>query len=208
MKAISRLLPCLFSIIVLFSSCLHREDNTPPKNPNTPNALRNDKISDVGSIYRSRGGDLVDEIYNELLEKRPELKSLENDIDAHRSAAHDSLSKYNRYEMRSVWFYQAANSQINSITDSALKTQMRDVIAQSQLRYKGKMADIDKMIAELGKKDTSLNNYHTVMKLMITLPVMEQFQNDELPDDKILHKVNADKQKLIDRTKALIPKVK
>lgn len=206
MQPISRLLPLSFSLIFLFSSCRHREEKPPLQNPNTPKALQDNKESNMDIIYKSRSGDLIDEIYNDLLEKRPDLKKLEQNIAAYNTMEPDSLTRYSKYNKKSILYYQAAGMQINTITDSVLKKQMQEVIMASRSQYVKKIAFINKMITDLGKADTSLNNYHAVLKLLVTLPVMEQFQKDELPNDKALRTLTVDKQELIHRTQRLAHK--
>lgn len=203
-------LPKLFLIalvIMAFSAC---RDTTPadkPHNPETPKALQGETKSSISRISDYRSGDLVEEIYSNMLEKRVDLKNLEDEIAAHSPKQNDSLQKYHRYMVKSTLYYGSANQAISTITDSVLKKQMLDIILSSNNRQKNRVAVINKMIAGLNKNDSTLENYHKVLKVMITLPVMEKFQQDELPDTKALRTLGAEKNRLIERTKKLTPKI-
>lgn len=206
MKLPARLLLSLILVTVSLSACHNNRDKIEIKNPNTPQALQGGDNASSLSIYRSRADDLIEEIYNELLEKRPDLKKLEADIAAYNTMEGDSLGKYDRYERQSAAYYNQANNKIKQITDSTLKKEMQQIIAKSSSRYNKKMAAINSQLNVLGKNDSTLNNYHIALKLLVTLPLMEQFQNDEFPGDKTLHTLATEKQKLIDRTQKTVPK--
>jgi len=199
---------CIFALLfaVLFLSSCHSDpaDNK-EQEKNVPNALRDNKSS-VALISKRGPENMVDDIYSDMLEKMPDLHKLEEDISNYNEAQTDSLRKFESYKDKSLSYYDAAKEHLNRIKDSTLKREMAQVVANSNARYTDKVALINKIIKAINNKESTLNDYHIALKLMVTLPVIEQYQTDMVPDKKILDTLLIKKQGLIDRTRKLTPK--
>ena len=90
----------LFLAICILCSCSRRHSNQ--KN-DTPVALESHKSS---SIFSKRAaGDLVENIYDELVSETPELKELENQIQDINGRKSDSLTDYEKFTEQNDQYY-------------------------------------------------------------------------------------------------------
>jgi len=84
-----------FLISTLLLSCGggRQTDNNKPTKQETPKALQDDKL-EIKSY--SRSGDLTEELYQELVDKTPQLKKFEDDLAAFRPKPNDLSEKFNQ----------------------------------------------------------------------------------------------------------------
>ena len=103
------------------------------KEVETPKALE-ETSSGGGSFEYSRGdgGSLVDKLYSELVDKNPELKKIEDGLSGLSTKVADKKAEFEAYNYKSTDYYSDADVDLNMITDSTLKKQMRDVLDKSQ----------------------------------------------------------------------------
>jgi len=107
----------------------------------TPKALQDDKL-EIKSYIRSGSGDLIEELYQELVDKNPALKKLEDDLDAFRPALNDLSGKFNKYDSKSNSYYHSANDKASAISDSLLKMKIVALLKASNQQYASKTAEI------------------------------------------------------------------
>jgi hypothetical protein len=171
MKSLSAI-PAL--LLFIFCACSARKREQP--------AILEGKKIDVSSIYKKRGADLVEALYAELLTQSNELKKLEEEIKAIKSNLPDSLETFVTYHEKSVQYYELAEKKANSITDSALKKSLLDFISRSRKNYRDSIATHIGIDSLLQKRAATIDNLHQALKLMSTLPVIEEFQQSNRPD--------------------------
>jgi hypothetical protein len=171
MKSLSAI-PVLLLFIVC--SCSARKRQQP--------AILEGKKIDVSSIYKKKGADLVEALYAELLTHSNELKKLEEEIKAIKSGLPDSLESFVAYHEKSVQYYELAEKKANSITDSVLKQSLLDFIRRSRQNYRDSIDIHIGIDSLLKKRAATLDNLHQALKLMSTLPVIEEFQQSNRPD--------------------------
>jgi hypothetical protein len=172
MKSLSTI-PVL--LLIIFCSCSARKRETP--------AILEEKKIDVSSIYKKKGADLVEALYEELLTQSKELRELEDEIKVMKASLPDSLEAFNTYHEKSVQYYELAEKKANSITDSSLKRSLLDFINRSRRQYRDSIIahhlGIDSLVQ---KRAATIDNLHQALKLMSTLPVIEEFQQSNRPD--------------------------
>ena len=79
-------------------------------------------------------------------------------------------------------YYELAEKKANTITDSTLKQSLLDFINRSREHYRDSIdthTDIDSL---LKRRTATIDNLHQALKLMSTLPVIEEFQQSNRPD--------------------------
>lgn len=185
-----------------FFSCGNRKNNS--DKPETPKALQDDNL-EIKSYSRS-WSDLTEELYQELVDKTPALKKLEDDIAAFNKKPNELAEKFNTFDGKSNNYYLSANTKASTITDSLLKNKMLLLITNSQNQYLSKTAEHNSLLTLVSQKSTNLNDQHSVLKIILTLPIIEKFQNDDIPDKKEFLDLLKKQQELIDQTVSLIPK--
>jgi hypothetical protein len=191
-------------ILTLIVSCGggHTDDNKPTKQE-TPNALQDDKL-DIKSY--SRSGDLTEELYQELVDKTPALKKLEDDLDAFSPKPNDRKDKFNQCDSKSNAYYSSANYKAMAITDSLLRMKIISLIKTSSKQYTSKTAELNSLLKQINNNGTTLNDYHNVLKIVMTLPIIEKFQDDNKPDKKEFKSLVKKQEILIILTDSLTPK--
>ncbi|AYL96992.1 hypothetical protein [Mucilaginibacter celer] len=182
MKA-NTLLPAI--LLFICTACNNTEKNNAQVQNNAPKALQ-DKIADpeFSSIKNSRGATLVDDIYADQLQKRPELQKLEDLIRHFDEGAPDSLMQFDHYNRKSEAYYGSAGNLLLSIKDTVLRAHFKEIIDQSQHKYKDTISQFSVLINHIDSNRARVGDYHLALKLAVTLPIIERYQFENLPDLK------------------------
>lgn len=162
--------------LILFS-CTNSRDN---ENTEIPKALE-EETSEV-RLFSKRGyADLIDQLYTEEVNKSSELKKIEALIKDIRQAKKDSLEEFEDFKENNNSYYTLALSKSGNITDSLLKKRIAEMIGVSKSNYSDKISELEKAVSVLDGKSATLNDYHIALKIKVTLPLIEKFQNGKLP---------------------------
>jgi hypothetical protein len=189
----------VIGLVATLISCGQKE-NQDKKESRTPEALQDKTLKRL----TVRGNDLVDELYEELVSKSPQLQKLETDIDAFKPDANSG--DFFDYESKSKAYYYSAKSYANTITDSITKKNVLELIEKSNKRYELKANDLNKLDQSIDDKEKALEDSHTILKIALTMPLIEKYQDENLPDKRPLIKMAQRQDSLIQRTQALTPK--
>ena len=192
-------------ISIVFSSCNNKQALPESKPEETPKALQSNNESSGGSYVSKKryDNDLVEELYNELLEKKAALSSLEKGIEKLKDNKKDSAQLFNTFDSKNNSYYSSANMHIDAIKDSAVKEKIKGIIDNSLSKYKTKIAAHNNIIAAINTKDITLDDLHIVLKLTETVSMMEQYQANGLPSTKPLENTSKAYDKLIVKTDSL-----
>lgn len=191
------------SLAGLFSCTEKTEQLTTHEKKETPTALQNNKY-DISSSYKRSSEDLTEALYTELVDKDKALKTLEEDLKTYWSVSNKPSENFNNYHNKSIGYYASANYKAESITDSILKHKMILLISESNERYLKATEKLNSFLKQIEQNNLSLQDQHTVLKIVLTAPVMEKYQTDHLPDEKEFKAMIADQKKLITRTENFI----
>ena len=158
-----------------------QETKEPPKG--TPKALREDK-SDVSSFVYKRGSeDLLDELYIELVKDNQNLKDIENLIEENSTEQKTLVDKFNAFNGKNESYYSSASNHWESIKDSVLRKKILSIIKTSSDNNSQKSSHMAALIRAIDTRNTSINDYHTAMKIIVTMPLIERYQKENLPKD-------------------------
>lgn len=193
----------IFILTLLISCGGGQTDNNNPTKQETPKALQDDKL-EIKSY--SRSGDLTEELYQELVGKTPALKKLEDDLDAFRPKPNELNDKFNQFDSKSNSFYSSANYKATAITDSVLRKKIISIIMTSNKKYTSKTAELNSLLKQISNNGATLNDHHSVLKIVLTLPIIEKYQDDNKPNKKEFKDLINQQEKLILRTDSLTPK--
>lgn len=185
--------------LVLLTSC--RENESTNRSDQEPKALQ-EKSIDLGSL-RS-GNNLVDDLYQELVNKSPELKVLENELDELNTR--DTTDIFYDYDQKSDAYYGSANNYINTINDSVMKQKILNLLHKNQEKYVSRKAELENLIKTIHKKRMEIKNYHNTLKIVLTLPLIEEYQKQHLPSKSPFEKMIEKENQLLLKTKKNTPK--
>lgn len=190
---------CTLLSLILLTSC--RENETVNRNNEEPKALQEKSIN-IGR-FRS-GDDLVEDLYQELVAKSPELKALENELSE--LNPRDTTDIFYNYDEKSNDYYRFADSYANVIRDTVMKKKILNLIKESEEKYVSEKADLENLVSSINKKRMQINNYHNALKIVLTIPLIEQYQKQHLPNKSPFVKVIEKENQLLQKTKMNIPK--
>ncbi|MDY3318287.1 hypothetical protein PG637_02550 [Riemerella anatipestifer] len=196
---------CTLLISTLLLSCGdgRRTDNNKPTKQETPKALQDDKL-EIKSY--SRSGDLTEELYQELVDKTPQLKQFEDDLAAFGPKPNNLNEKFNQYDSKSNNYYSSANYKATAISDSLLRMKIIALITTSSKKYASKNTELNSLIKQISKNGSTLNDQHTVLKIVLTLPLIEKYQDDNKLNKKEFQDAIKEQEKLILQADSLTPK--
>lgn len=202
MKA-NTLLPAI--LLLICTACNNSSQNNTKAQKDAPKPLQ-ENSDDFSSIKSSRGANLVDDIYADQLQKRPELQKLEDLIKHFDDGAPDSLMQFTGYARKSEGYYRSANNLLLNIKDTVLRAHFKEIIDQSQHKYKDTINQFTVLINHIDSNRTRVTDYHQALKLLVTLPVIERYQFENLPDLKSTANIANEAQSLKAKTIQLVNK--
>jgi hypothetical protein len=168
-----------------------------------PKALQDkDIIRSTYSEYKS-GGDLIEELYQELTSKNPILKEFEEDVESYKEVKSDLDKKFHKYDEKSESYYHDAMNKINSIQDSILKLKITSVLNESRINYEEMKADLIAVIEASNKNAMVFEDFYMALKVLLTLKLIEDFQETVMTDTTEYFKLVEFQKKLIFKADSL-----
>ena len=186
----------------LVLSLLSCRENKSQQAPALENAVDNAESSVSGSIkkntrYTSRSGNLVHEIYQELIKNDKALQDLDERIEIIDKETEDAITEYDDVIQKSETYYNDAMALSNSVTDSVTKKQIEKEIKTSSDQYNVKTQTIRDLIAKIKTNRATLHDQYVVFKIRKTLPEIEKFQSAHpLKTDNLNQFINKQNQLL------------
>jgi hypothetical protein len=176
----------LLFISMALTIILSCNNNRPQSLQETPKAL--DKKDKSYSLVTKRGydEDILESLYSELVDKTPELKKLEEDIDILNGSKEDSLEVFTNFDSKNDRYYNSAGNHAQGIKDSLLRLKMTSLIQASLSNYNTIVAPHNILLKSIESKQATLGDVHTALKIVRTLPVIAKYQKNSLPDTKPL----------------------
>ncbi|GAB4334663.1 MAG: hypothetical protein OHK0038_12000 [Flammeovirgaceae bacterium] len=163
---------------------------------NLPNENLVERINSKSFIRSSYTPNLVDEIYEKLEETRPDLKILNENLRELHKQNETPLEEFRIYEKKSSMYYSNAEMISSTIQDSVLKKQMMDILQLSKLRYSQKHADLDALILSFNSQNAKIQDMYQSIKIINTLPLIEQYQMQNLENHQKNYKEMIEKQSI------------
>ncbi|WP_160139893.1 hypothetical protein [Chryseobacterium sp. c4a] len=192
----------LFASTVILSVLSCRE-NKPQNKPIIENAVDNAESSISKVDKYSRGGNLVVNIYDELLKKDKTLQDLDERILDIYSKTDKVINEYSDIIYKSENYYNDATALAKSVTDSIAKKQIENEIKASSEKYNTKTQIIRDLVSKIKANNIILHDQYVLFKIRKTLPEIEKYQNAHpLKTDNLDQFVNK-QNKLLEELKKL-----
>ncbi|HYF30877.1 MAG TPA: hypothetical protein VD993_07145 [Chitinophagaceae bacterium] len=157
---------------------------------------------DTKKNYGGREKDLVETFYVDLVDKSPELRQLEKDLQANFRNAYEMESRFNVYNRPSAEYYNAAGHRANLIRDTALKAKTRAWIDVSRSQYNQRIAALSSLLRTLQERKVSAEDYNQALKIAMTLLMIEKHQQQGMPNaaeyQQAINDLNTSIQKMQD----------
>ncbi|HEY4788629.1 MAG TPA: hypothetical protein VIH57_21410 [Bacteroidales bacterium] len=187
-----------------FFACSRTKQPAGNQHQETPKILQNDK-RDV-SFSKRNYDDLVNELYQDQVTKNQNLEEIENLIEANNAEKDEILGKYATFDKKSEGYYSLANTQSLEILDTALRAKILLLIKASRNKYNDGTSNLEAIIKRIEIKSASIQDYHTALKIIVTLPVIENYQRDYLPKDSIYKGFSKQQDQIISKMDKIVKK--
>ncbi len=175
----------ILSVFLLFTSLTFTACSRKPVDPSIPEALQ-DSEGEVQPYLRVPGRrghtDLVDELFAEILEKRPEVKAIVDEQIQMLDDIQQKSRELHRSDGKSNEFYASARSHATSIADSISSIAILAKIDASEARWKASLADRDALSDQLNQRSLDLQDELLRLKIRLTLPQIEDYQRKNRPN--------------------------
>ena len=182
-----------------------KKDNKEQKQE-TPVALQEEKSFNV--ISKREDADIMESLYNELADKTPDLKELESNLNSLSAGKSDSIKYFSRYNEKNESYYNSADGHLKQISDTILRKKLKSLIASSLAMYNAKISRHSELLKSIDKKGITLNDLHEILIISKTLPLIEKYQNDNLPSTKSITGFSKQLDRLIQTENSLLEKNK
>ena len=156
---------------------------------------------DYNSMSNRFNSDLVQELFDEEVNKTPELQNLVEQVRDLEQMKKDSLEDYNGFVQNNSKYITAANDYIDQISDTVLKKDMKKAFADFESSYEKMVVPSRTAMNTINNKTIELNNHLVVLKLLVTKSVMQKYRMKHLPDVHQMSKIQTKYDLLIDKTK-------
>lgn len=197
-------LPTVALFIILVISCNTRVEKSKQTPDSIPEALAEDHKSDI-SLYKSRSYNILEDLYQEQVAKNAKLKSIKEGLNKLPELKADSMEVFEKFNDKNKDYYRLANDLAGIISDSVLKSRMLALIASSQSNYDNHIKTLSGLSASINNNDKMISDYHTILKLKITMPLMESFQKSSRPSDNGMNHIVKQQEALLKKINASTP---
>ena len=180
MKLIKQL--SALSVLILFLACTSSVSSTDEPITETPDVLSEGELKQsYRGFSRESYQGIVDQLYTEALEKDPELKAFDDEIEAIYDLKKENTEATQRYIRLNADYWSNFRSHTESIKDTLLRQQVLVFIDKLQDDYDESMKPFHNKLSEINAAELSLQDYETMHKLLVTYPMMANYQRNEKP---------------------------
>jgi len=197
----------IFSFLLIGCSEQAQGEKNPAPSNETPKIFQESTSYRDGiksSIKKVTRYSLVEQLYQEAVEKDPALKALDTEILGMNALKQDSLNAYYKYFQNVQNYWGSANDYINKLEDSTLQVATRQYFDILENRHKERLDQHKTIEDSIEAKTNILYNQHLLVKLLTSSKMMENYQFNEFPSLKTLENVHQKYDELIDETHSQI----
>ena len=168
----------LFLILLSFSGC---SDKTNRANQNTtplPEAMQ-----ESNSSYSLKRGydDPVNSIYQNLLDKSPELNNIDDITKEVLSGKSDSTEVVLKYLNTVNNYYTSAGQHLGSIKDSVIKEKMLEILILSKNNFASQSKPFTSLVDSINGNVQRVQDRLEVLKVLLTLPIIKEYEKNNQP---------------------------
>lgn len=185
----------LFAIIGLsIISCTNDKGTVEQQNPNeqTPQVLNDERKLDISSYSKRFGTDIIQELFNEAVQSDKQLKAVTAKLDKVKEMKSDSLKAYQTYMRNNQNYWNALTRYSNQLSDSTLKITLTLLIETLKQKQSQRTSELDTLVADINTAERNLGDLELLMKVLVTQPMMSNYQRNELPNLQTLESVKSE----------------
>jgi len=168
-------------LVLTLVSCDNRQQDKPKQE--TPKALE-DKSASYEIVSKRSYDDLVESLYTELLTKDIDLKKLEDKIDELRKSKSDTTELFDNFIEKNQSYFSSADRHVLEIKDSLLRDKIKNLVAIQLTKYNSRIVRHNELLKLIETKQMTISDLHNVLKIVRTLPLIDKYQKDNIPNTK------------------------
>ncbi|MCT4582870.1 MAG: hypothetical protein N4A35_15770 [Flavobacteriales bacterium] len=189
-----KVIPLLLAMGML--SCNQQRQTPAELERETPEAIEDQSDFGFSSSYKRDYENIVERLYNEAVEKNVEVGAIQESIDEVHQYYVDSLADYNKYIRINEEYWNTANRYIAEISDTTLRNSIKELFQEAEVTYCSSKEDLLYLNDQIALEKERLENQVQLLKLVVTLPMIQNYQVNEKPDTLQL-------KTILDRLKAI-----
>jgi hypothetical protein len=181
-------------MILICTNCQNRQQ-APPELATAVSATLDKSANHSDDFFSAEYGrykrdeNLVEKLYQDLIQKRPELKQFELKMDSFSIQEPKTTHIFTEFNEKSERYYHAAENEGRGLQDTLLRKEVRLWLEKSRGSYKNQTAEWTSLLKALNDKDVRLSDYHHLLKIHLTLPLIEEYQKKRLPPTEEVQKL-------------------
>lgn len=180
---------------LLFTSSLLISCSTDKKDPEelineTPTAIDVPSSYDIAS-YKDRGWkeNIIERLFKEAIDKNNEVTIVNESIEIAAKIYEDSLKEYTKFVNINEDYWKTANSYISNISDTVVRHSIKEVFDKAELNYCNSKKELINLRDKITLEKERYDNQVLLLKLVVTLPMIQNYQKNELPDSSKLNDI-------------------
>lgn len=186
------------SLAVLVSCSNDSKTNEMANKKVNKNEIKNEIIDEKFNSFSYRSTDiLIDDLYQEIVDNNSNIKKLEEEINAIKTMPSTTEEAFFKYDKKSKFFYQAIEFHTENINDSSMKKKILELINSSKVKYQSKTSELNSLIKQISTNSASIDDHHNALKVVLTLSLIEKYQNENKPKTDDFHKLIKKQENLI-----------
>lgn len=171
-------------------SCSNKTQTPEEVQNETPEAIDEDYGIDWSSSYkRGYHVNIIERLYEEAVEKNVEVGKINESILLANSFYEDSLVDYKKYINLNEEYWTIANDYISAISDSTLRNELKSIFDKAEVEYCESKKDLLYLNDKIALEKQHFDNQVNLLKLMVTLPMIQNYQVNEIPDSSTMNSV-------------------
>lgn len=182
-------------LILLFAISLFSCNNNEqaPVNQNTteqtPEALVEDKSLKISSGDGRFSSNIIEELFEEALEKDQKLQSVITKLNQAQEMKPDSLAAYHLYKRNMQDYWSALHRYALRLSDSTTREQLTSFIEVLESKQNQRLSPLDSLVSKIDSSEQNLADMQILMKILITEPMMNNYFRNEYPSVKSIESV-------------------
>ena len=197
----------LFVLTLIFTSCSDEKQDVPAPNEDaTPTALLEEESTEENRSYFGKRSwkyedDIIKRLFDEACEKDKVLRDLTLQI---KLMNNDTLKAYFKYSSTNKDYWHTSENYIARINDSLLRASTAAVFEKMACDYEYRILDYSNLEETIYQRAINLEDQLILMQLMVTQPMINNYEVNEKPPIKLLEDLIKNYDDLINETKAYV----
>ncbi len=197
----------IFTLVTCFyiMACNENEQSQVPKTPLESGKTENKVAEALGYVPKQRQSDVLQSLYQSIADTTADLKAIEQLYKTVYNSKTDSLRTFNGFTSKNEMYFNEAGGLINSMKDEELKSRMLDALSKRRRLYDAQFAADSALFKLIDSTSINIEDLRNSIKILVTLPVMEEFQQKGHPSNVPMQGYLIEQQKLVEKLKSTTP---